>query len=351
MSFLATFSGSVGVLHIIKNKADVDFLFDDGPAPPYIPVLTPSMFTRDIVMRLKTNATNRISGILLLNNRTELESFSNDLTCPNKMGSVLPNRCDSSWNRFGSGLLYEDFPFPIHLVQLDKDIKAILECFDKYNNFDLKNQNLRSLCSAELSSFMSAAVNSEVCLRRSEYVHNVNPRKYCDPLQGRNIYATLFPRPIVQPSERKVDQKEKLILLTARMDSNSMFDGVGLGARTSLASLAAVLGAAHLMGAIVNELQFENQLNVLFVIFNGEAYDYIGSQRLVYDITKGSFPTKSTYTNPINLDNIEVVLDLGSLDVTRNIGLYRFADFDQVNIIEIDLLYIVRIIFIVIIGN
>lgn len=37
--------GNVGVVHLIQNDSDVNWLVEHGDAPPYMPVLGPEMFT------------------------------------------------------------------------------------------------------------------------------------------------------------------------------------------------------------------------------------------------------------------------------------------------------------------
>ena len=43
---------------------------------------------------------------------------------------------------------------------------------------------------------------------------------------------------------------------------------------------------------IVSPFRSGDATNVLFAFLNGEAFDYIGSSRMVYDITEGAFPAK-----------------------------------------------------------
>lgn len=70
-------------------------------------------------------------------------------------------------------------------------------------------------------------------------------------------------------------------------------------------------------------------MNILFVIFNGESYDYIGSQRFVYDLERKDFPSESTFTTPITFDNIEFVLDLGTFDEMSDIKLHSLSEFPK----------------------
>lgn len=331
----SAFGGSVGVIHLVETVADFDFILNKPPSPPYAVVVPPALFTRENILNLVHNASQHVSAIVLVNNRTALNHFSQESKCPNQWGGLLreqtcdANRAEGSWNPFGTGLLHENFPFPIHYVKDEKDIKQIRDCFIKHNSFDMANQQKRSLCSIQIKSFMSAAVNSEVCIRRTNYMNNVNPIRFCDPLQGKNVYVTLFPRDIVETDDRKVNLTERFILVTARIDTTSMFDGIGVGAMDSAVPLVTLITTAHTLSRILPARKESNQPNVLFVLFNGESYDYIGSQRFVYDVNKGWFPPKITATNPISLESVELHIDIGSLDNLEKIALYRYSAFEK----------------------
>lgn len=232
----ATFSGSVGVLHLINSDADLEFLLNSPPSPPYAPMIPPHLFTRTNLLRLKNAGPKTISVVLLINRSKKMNQFSHELNCPNQYSGLKLNNstetvtCDSSnvantWNRWGTGLLHEDFPFPIYYIADPEEIDKLEECFNKFNNFDYKSHSLRSLCAVEIKSFMSAAVNSEVCMRRTNFINNLGGSKYCDPLEGRNVYATLYPRTPTESDD--VDATEKFIVVSCRLDTTSMFDGLG----------------------------------------------------------------------------------------------------------------------------
>lgn len=326
--FSSSFSGSVGVLHVVEKLEHLNFVLQNPPAPPYAVVLYPYLFTRENLLKLKNSS--YVSAIVLINNTTKMEFFSHESNCPNQFSGLLTDQtCDVtkpnlSWNRFGTGLLLEDFPFPIYYVSDLKEISKIIDCYEKFNSFDVSQQHERSLCSIEIKSFMSAAVNSEVCLRRSDIMLT---HKFCDPLEGKNIFATLFPRETVEPADRKVDENEKFIMVTTRMDTSSMFDGIAPGAMDSLVSYVTLLAVAQVLSKLIPEKEI-NQRNVIFMYFNGESYDYIGSQRFVYDIKKGNFPLNKSHTNPISLENIEFLIDIGTFDDPSNMILYHYTDFE-----------------------
>lgn len=331
----SAFGGSVGVIHLIEKADDFNFILNQPPSPPYAVVVSPAHFTRENILNLAQKAAGHVSAIVLINNRTGMDHFSQESRCPNQYGILLRNqtcdvnRAENSWNPFGTGLLHENFPFPIHYVKDKKDIQNIRECFVKFNGFNMANQHKRSLCSIQIKSFMSAALNSQVCIRRTNYMNNVNPIRFCDPLQGKNVYATIFPRDIVNPENRTVQSKEKIILVTARLDTTSMFDGVGIGALDSTVPLVTLITTAHTLSKMLPKRMGLDNPNVLFILFNGESYDYIGSQRFVYDVEKELFPPKSTATNPISLDNILLHIDIGSLDDINSIWLYQYTEFNQ----------------------
>jgi nicastrin len=103
-----------------------------------------------------------------------------------------------------------------------------------------------------------------------------------------------------------------------------MFDGLYPGAMDSLASIATLVSTAHFLRKIISNENYEkNKMNVLFVLFNGESYDYIGSQRFVYDLKKNAFPSPSSYTRPINFENIHMMIDLGAIDTFDRLSIYH----------------------------
>lgn len=323
--------GSVGVLHLVRSAEDIDFVVEKHPAGmPYAPVIPPHLFTRENVLRLRDVGGEFVSAVVVINNASELVQYSQESRCPNQF-SGLAESCsvekgEGSWNPWGTGLLLEDFPFPIYYVPHPEEIQKMVDCFGKFNNYDLENQHRRSLCSIEIKSFMSAAVDSRVCLARSIFFNSLNPVKFCDPLQGKNVFATLFPRERVKLEDRKVDLNERIILVSSRMDTTTMFDGVGIGAMDSLVPFTVLVSVAHFLAKVLPKKLQESDPNVLFMFFNGESYDYIGSQRFVYDLQKGSFPTKGGLTNPLSLDNIDLMIDLGTFDDPNNLRIYHASE-------------------------
>lgn len=316
----------------------MDFLINDPPAPPYAPIVTPRFFTRENIISLRDSG--YVSAIVLINDTRGMESFSTESNCPNqfftypKQPTCDANKPETVWNKWGSGLLQENFDIPIIFLSSQDEFEKVINCSKKFNT-KIEGQESRSLCSIEISSQMAAAGNSEICMRRSKFNGFIRNLRFCDPLSGRNVYGTLFPRQIVSPSNRSSDEREKIILITARLDTTSMFDGIYPGAMDSLASITALVSTAHFLRKIVdNEIYDKNKINVLFVLFNGESYDYIGSQRFVYDLKKNAFPSPSSHTMPINLSNILMMIDLGAIDGFDKLSIYHRLGTDSSSLVD-----------------
>lgn len=78
---------------------------------------------------------------------------------------------------------------------------------------------------------------------------------------------------------------------------------------------------------------FISDKNVLFVLFNGESYDYIGSQRFLYDMEQGQFPSyfkkdKDFPVKPIRPEDIHLFIELSQLGQTKgqNVHVFNYKD-------------------------
>lgn len=60
--------------------------------------------------------------------------------------------------------------------------------------------------------------------------------------------------------------------------------------------------------------------NVMFILFNGEAYDYIGSSRVVYDILDGNFPNDLI---KLNNSHVGMYVELSQIHYDKEVVFYR----------------------------
>ncbi|XP_075985469.1 nicastrin [Anticarsia gemmatalis] len=303
-------NGAVGVVQMIRGVEDAQWLVQNSTAGPYMAVVSTALFYD--VIELFMDQPAYISGVLLYDNATHSpSSFTQESRCPNEYYSGPNSTCSSSvaggivWNEKGTGLLRRDIPFPIFYLPKSRseEIVKIEQCYEKFN-VDKSNQDGAPLCSLQLNSFMFAAVNSEVCLRRSAASAVISSTKVCDPLGDNNVYYSLFPRTMDTKPAKPVT------LVTARIDTATLFDGVSPGAMSSVVGMVTLLTAATTLSQLipVKDEQLYNH-NVLWTLFNGEAFDYIGSQRVAYDISRGAWPAAA----PLAPADIRLHVELGQI--------------------------------------
>lgn len=57
----------------------------------------------------------------------------------------------------------------------------------------------------------------------------------------------------------------------------------------------------------------------MFILFNGEAYDYIGSSRMVYDMKNGEFPNNIIN---FNQDHVGLFVELSQIHYDKEVGFH-----------------------------
>ncbi|ODM91835.1 Nicastrin [Orchesella cincta] len=299
-------AGDTGVLHLVEDEKSLEWVLKTGPHSPYIALLYPEYFTREIIYQFRDSG--RVNGVLMMRekgaNSTSLTSFSTDSSCPNDAFGIYnatsPKRCQK-WNAPGNSLLFENLPFPIFFMNNETESEKLIKCYDSFNR--PVNGTARSwpLCASQLKSFMLAAINTPTCLRRSA-VFNMNPgaAKVCDPLGDQNIVASLLPKNATQSYS-----DNSIIVVAARMDGASLFDEISPAADSSISGLVTVLSIMKHLGKVREQDQLgsgSSLKNVYFMLFNGEAFGYIGSSRIVYDMGEHKFP--------ISLSNIRYFIEV-----------------------------------------
>ncbi|KAJ8954167.1 hypothetical protein NQ318_005761 [Aromia moschata] len=319
--------GSTGVVHYCDTLEDLNYILQNGTAPPLI-------------------QSGKVSGLILHANNTEkLDYFTHENQCPNPQTS-LEGTCNkkSVWNPYGTGLLYEDIPFPVSYLSSDEEVDKIKECFDKFNNYSYDSQAERPLCSLELEiihvcnyehSTLHEVSNFKILstifktlnlkfLRRSNMTTNLHPVKFCDPLGDMNIWAALYPLVSgTKRNETKPIRDSKYIVIAARLDTTSMFE-MTAGANSPVTGVVTLLSTARLLKSMLKREDIDNaKKNVLFILFNGETYDYIGSQRLFYDMQRSDFPVRglkpdNEFLPVIRPENISLFIELSQLGNAQN---------------------------------
>lgn len=135
------------------------------------------------------------------------------------------------------------------------------------------------------------------------------------------------------------------------MDSASIFDGLSVGADTAITGMATLIAIADMINKFKFDIRREEIENIFLVLFNGEAFDYIGSSRMAYEMTlgwfhffnyakhinlfnffyTGKFPKPLKEENPsqsplIGLEHIKYWIELGSLAPHGDKKIYLHTD-------------------------
>jgi nicastrin len=74
------------------------------------------------------------------------------------------------------------------------------------------------------------------------------PVRYCDPLGGNNVWSTLYPRFKPEKTNKTV------VVVAARLDGTSMFDGLVPGAMSPVSGIVTLLMTAKILASIAQNL-------------------------------------------------------------------------------------------------
>jgi len=288
--------GNVGVVQYLEEAAGVEELLQQEFGP-YIVLLDPRILSGELLRRLR--ASGQVVGVVLpaveegrWAGHYPPKGYSSDSPCPNspslanQTSSCSPE--DRPWNPRGSSSMWEDWGFPIFLVQDSNSTEALHKCWLEHNQAPLS----WPLCSAELKGNMYAAKDSETCIRRSN-LFNITPLTVCDALSDSNtVYMAKARNATLRRERGKEEEAEgSVIVVAARMDALAMFDQVEVGFDSPSTGLVTLLAAARQVAEALRDHQLgEGVENILFLLLHGESFDYMGSSRLVYDMARDAFP-------------------------------------------------------------
>ncbi|AWP03680.1 putative nicastrin [Scophthalmus maximus] len=317
----SSLSGNVGVLHVLESEDNLDWVLSSGPNPPYMVILESPLFTRSVMMKLKSGS-SRVAGVAVVApNTNPAGAFSPHTTCPNENSGVYSETYDPAmancnktvWNPLGNGLSYEEFDFPIFSLKDDNDTQVIRQCYLDHNRAVNGSRPRYPLCAMQLYSLMFAVTDTATCMRRNDINLSINPEMVCDPLGDYNVWASTRP---LNNTAKGHKMWESAVVAAARLDSRSFFFDIAPGAQSGVSGFVALLAAAHALRDVVQEAPPNR--TILYTFFQGETFDYIGSSRMVYDMENNQFA--------VDLDNIHSVLEVGQVGLRNDSKLWLHTD-------------------------
>eukprot|EP01102_Stenamoeba_stenopodia_P013493 TRINITY_DN4389_c0_g1_i1.p1 TRINITY_DN4389_c0_g1~~TRINITY_DN4389_c0_g1_i1.p1 ORF type:complete len:708 (-),score=169.18 TRINITY_DN4389_c0_g1_i1:53-2176(-) len=260
---------------------------------PIIAVIAPSLFIRANVESLLPQINSKIlkssvQGFLVLHTSSYLNSsvdilkpqqWSPELKNPNREYGLYPNST-VIWNPIGDGMTYINLPVPVFLLTKDESEYVLSLVRDNNERKARGGVDSFAMWGAQLNAFMYGTHNAATCFRRDE----------CDPLGGQSVWGVI--------SGADNSASDDIVMVMSGMSGTSYFKYEAAAADSDLSAVVATLSAVHSLFLLKNsgsEAAAQMKRKIMFALFEGEGYGYIGSKRFVRDVVSrpSSFNTNS----------------------------------------------------------
>ncbi|KAF7831128.1 nicastrin [Senna tora] len=254
----------------------------------------PSAILMNIYSRIADDLSfaSKVAGVLVESGsevQNKLNGFSPEWKFPQVEFAPYHNK-RYEWNPNGSGIMWKSYNFPVFLLS-DSSTETLHEVV-------IKNENDKKGYTANVAEFdlvmqttKSGTHDSESCLKEA----------VCLPLGGYSVWSALPPINISSS-----DHSKRIILTVASMDSASFFRDKNLGAESPISGLIALLAAVDALSHVDGLGDLTKQL--VFVVFTGEAWGYLGSRRFLLELDM-----HSDAVHGLNYSLIETVFEIGSV--------------------------------------
>ncbi|KAG2661397.1 hypothetical protein PVAP13_1KG502900 [Panicum virgatum] len=256
-------------------------------------VLLPSDQMSDFFLRVSNDPEfhQKVSGVLIESNgaNNNLQELSPDGKFPQDAFAPYSNR-SHNWNPAGSGIMWNRYDFPVFL--LSEESTRVLQKVSEKNK---KTDNGYKANVAEFDLVMQTTKaqthDSASCLKE----------RSCLPLGGHSVWASLPPI-----KNGSTEHQKPIVLAITSQDSASFFRDRSIGSDSPISGLIALLTAVDALSHIHDLRNLKKQL--VFAVFNGEAWGYLGSRKFLQELDKGA-----DSVNGINSLMIDQVVEIGSV--------------------------------------
>jgi len=275
----------------------------DGSLPnmnePWVAVIEDYKLTANNMDTLLAVRGGFLQGILVLNSTAEDGSSegqhtynSPDSQTPRGYGTpdqyLSYGYSQYKWNANGQNLFsYDLFGIPMAFVT-ESDVSDSLR-------EDSQSDTADNSIVAEFNYYMGMdKMDSKQCLAWEDVATGQWAPK-CLPLGGTSVWATCGTPP--NPSKDN-GYKRPVVVVGAGMDSTSMFHDVSPGANTAASNILTLVMAARLLGENLDDAAFDSLSNrIVFALFQGESYGFVGSRSFLKDLR---YPGFQCYSSPVH---------------------------------------------------
>ncbi|GLI69868.1 hypothetical protein VaNZ11_014585 [Volvox africanus] len=235
---------------------------------------------------------SRVAGVLVDPTGGRPSRHSTAEKFPSAAYALYDNR-SYVWNPVGTGFTRQYFGMPIYMLTASLAAEtARRAAYNAHSRFKGGRHVARMVLPMQANGDSLQCIAEDTCL----------------PVGGYSVWTAVPPLP--DPTYATVPARS-ITLLVAQMDSNAMIHDLVKGAATSVAGLTAALAALTLLvrsGAATN---YTRQL--AFVALQGEGFDYMGSKRLLYEMS-----LNSSYVQGLRMENIDQVVEVGPIGAAWN---------------------------------
>ena len=326
-----------GIVYAVRNQFELNRLksIEDLGSKKLVLVTLPLMYQDTINFYL--SKPSMVNGIVLIStidndpskngtfNYTYPDHYSPDSKNPNQPFSWYTQGNQSKSNidyndPAGTSFMFHNFDVPVYVITSEEDAKPpIDDCYEKFNREIFERADVLTggskfklfatdrLCGMRLGLEMSAAVSSNVCIRRKSISHTLDDNTFCDPLGGSSYFTFLSQQP---------SNELPITMVNVRIDSFTMFEYYTPAASEPISSIIGLLSLTELLAKYRTDF---TRANLLLIMFDNDAFDYGGSSKFANDLSLDQFPrfyvNKSTGPELFQLlkDNITTMIELGQL--------------------------------------
>jgi nicastrin len=264
----------------------------------FVAVIEEYQMTAEVINKLvSANSNGNLKGIMVLNG-TDTDVSNSEYASPGPiypLGYGTPSEGisygdnDFAWNANGDGLIHSDL-YGVPMVYINEYETSY------YIRNAAQDENKASVIYSEFNYYMGPdGITSKDCLK---WVDSENQEwsPKCLPLGGVSVwgYAGSPPKPANDDNNNNnnddansnsANTVKSAVVVGTSIDSTSMFHDLVPGSNEGASNVLATIMAAYLIGKSVDDATLDQLPNrIVFGLFEGEAYGYLGSRRFVNDV-------------------------------------------------------------------